>query len=172
MLASSSTTVMHADAVPEILSLLPTMTDSDFVYLDPPYVHAARRDVNIYRCEMTDDQHRYLVESLLPAMTAGGARWMLSGYRNAMYSEASSLCNAWQHDYTAMTRRGPAIETLWMNYDPGCSIAETTYAGSDFRERERIKRKAARWDAKFAALSAIERRVIMAMLEAAMLDAS
>lgn len=167
MLASPSTSVICGDALREILSLLPTIGSGDFFYFDPPYVHEARKDPNLYLFELTDNQHRDLVESLLPAITAAGGLWMLSGYRNSIYAHASSLRDAWQHDFQAMTRRGPAIETLWMNYDPDASsIAETTYAGSCFRERERIKRKAARWADKFCALPRHEQASILASIDA------
>lgn len=166
MLASASTKVICGDAGLGILSLEPSIGSGDFVYLDPPYVHEARKDLSLYRYELTDEQHLHLVESLLPAITAAGGLWMLSGYRNSIYDGARSLRDAWQHDFQAMTRRGPAIETLWMNYDPArACIAESTFAGSDFRERERIKRKAARWASKFAALPRYEQQAILAMLE-------
>lgn len=166
MLASRSTIVKCVDAVLDLESLLPTMGDGWFVYLDPPYVHEARRDVNLYRFEMTDEQHRHLVGSLLPAMSDRGVKWMLSGYRNTIYAEASSLHGWWEHDFQAMTRRGVATETLWMNYDPcAAAIAESTYAGSGFRERERIKRKAQRWANKFWALPAMEQQAILTMLQ-------
>lgn len=161
-----STIVRNADALEVLAELIPAMGDGTFVYLDPPYVHESRRELNLYRFEMTDAQHRQLVGTLLPAMTDRGARWMLSGYRNSIYAEASS-CNGWhEHDFQAMTRRGVATETLWMNYDPAeAVIAESTYAGSDFRERERIRRKAARWAAKFEALEAMEQEAILTVLQ-------
>lgn len=166
MLASASTSVICGDAFLELGSMNPAIGAGDFFYFDPPYVHEARKDLSLYRFELNNDQHRDLVESLLPAITAAGARWMLSGYRNSIYAEASPLRDAWQHDFTAMTRRGPAIETLWMNYDPeASSIAETTYAGSGFRERERIKRKASRWAEKFAALPRHEQQAILTMID-------
>lgn len=168
MLEAPACTVKNADGVLEILSLLPTMGPDDFVYMDPPYVHATRRDLSIYRHEWDDRQHRQLLDTLLPAMTDRGVRWMLSGYRSELYDDASSRHGWLTHDFTAMTRRGPATETLWMNYDPARStIAETTYAGSTFRERERIKRKATRWVAKLNAMPPLERQAILTMLASA-----
>jgi site-specific DNA-adenine methylase len=166
MLASPSTIVRNADALDVLAELIPTMDAGTFVYLDPPYVHESRRDLNLYRFEMTDEQHSHLVGSLLPAMSDRGARWMLSGYRNSIYADASSKHGWREHDFQAMTRRGVATETLWMNYEPGAAvIAETTFAGSDFRERERIKRKAARWAAKFEQLQAMEQEAILTVLQ-------
>lgn len=166
MLDAPATIVKCVDAGQDLAAMIPTMGPGVFVYLDPPYVHAARKDVSLYRFEMSDEQHRHLVGELLPAMTDRGVLWMLSGYRNSIYSEASSL-NGWhEHDFQAMTRRGPATETLWMNYDPETAvIAESTYAGSSFRERERIRRRAVRWAKKFEAMPAPEQEAVLAMLQ-------
>ncbi len=166
MLASTSTTVICGDAFRDLGTLNPAIGSGDFFYFDPPYVHESRKDLKLYRFELNDEQHQDLVGSLLPAITAAGGRWMLSGYRNSIYAGASSLRDAWQHDFQAMTRRGTAMETLWMNYSPeDCGIAEATYAGSDFRERERIKRKAKRWAAKLSTLPKHEKQAIIAAID-------
>lgn len=162
VLASTSTTVVCGDG---IASLEMATGDGDFVYLDPPYLHATRKDLSLYRFEWSDEQHKHLVASLLPALSDRGVKWMLSGYRNDLYDGAAELHGWHSHDFTAMTRRGPATETIWMNYDPAASsIAEATYAGLDFRERERIKRKAARWAAKFHQLQRCEQLAILAKI--------
>lgn len=67
-------------------------------------------------------------------------------------------------DFLAMTRGGPAIESLWMNYDPPSALHDYSYAGADFRERERIKRKKARWKARLEKLPPIERQAILEIL--------
>lgn len=159
MLASASTTVVCGDGVP---ALETAMGDGVFIYLDPPYLHATRKDLSLYRFEWSETQHRHLVESLLPALTDRGVRWMLSGYRHAIYDDAG-LKHGWHsHDFKAMTRRGPATETIWMNYDPdACSIAESTFSGRDFRDRERVKRKAERWAIKFRQLPRYEQLAIL-----------
>ena len=168
MLASASTNVIHGDGVLELESLLPAMGPGWFIYMDPPYVHETRRDLNLYRHEWTDLQHRHLVTSLLPAMSDRGARWMLSGYHNSIYDDAGQRFGWRRHQYTAQTRRGPATETLWMNYDAeAVAIAEPTYAGRDFRERERIRRKADRWAAKFAQMQRCEQLAILERIGAA-----
>jgi DNA adenine methylase len=165
MLASASTIVKNVDAVHQLETLLPTMGPGWFIYLDPPYVHATRSDLSLYRFEWTDAQHAHLVESLLPAISDRGARWMLSGYDCRLYDDARRRFGWWRHQFQAMTRHGLATETLWMNYDPAAAaIAESTYAGRDFRERERIKRKASRWASKFAKLQRCEQLAIIAKI--------
>lgn len=166
MVASSNTEVFCGCAFDWIESNLLTMGAADFVYLDPPYLHATRKDVNLYRHELTDEHHKNLVLSLLPKMSDRGVRWMLSGYASELYDDAAMLQGWNRHEFTAMTRRGPATEVIWMNYDPSVStIAESTYAGSDFRERERIKRKAERWAKKFHSMPVFEQKAILTMLE-------
>lgn len=152
-------TVMEGDAL-ELVPSLVAMRPGCFVYLDPPYVHAARRDLKLYRHEMDDAGHHRLVQ-LLASLPC---QWALSGYRNAIYDEAAASLGWRRVDYRCMTRRGPVTESLWMNYQAPAVLAETTYAGSNFRERERIKRKAARWVAKFQAMSAAEKQAILSAL--------
>lgn len=159
VLVSASTTVMCGDG---IKSLESASGSGVFIYLDPPYLHATRKDLSLYRFEWSEAEHHHLVASLLPALTDRGVRWMLSGYRHPLYDDAGRVHGWHSHDFTAMTRRGPATETIWMNYDPArSSIAESTYAGLDFRDRERVKRKAERWAIKFRQLPRYEQLAIL-----------
>lgn len=157
-------TVMEGDAI-QLLASLDHDLHGYFIYLDPPYLHSTRKDASLYRFELDDGAHQHLVESLLPALSARGALWALSGYRSAMYDVAAAR-NVWDRkDFRAMTRRGVAIESLWTNYFPRDLVpAELTYIGDTFRERERIKRKAARWVGKLSKLPMLEREFIMARL--------
>lgn len=143
----------------------------EFVYLDPPYVLSTRTKKSIYTFEMTDDQHREIL-SLLVAMTDRGVRFMLSGYRNAMYDEAADKQGWRRVDFQAMTRGGVRTESVWMNYEAPAVIADFAYVGRDFRERERIKRKTNRWIRRLEQLPAQERAALfsaMRDLETAML---
>lgn len=150
--------VLHASAF-DVLSSYPWVGD-ELVYLDPPYLHATRKDLSLYRHELSDAQHLALLDlaASIPAMVA------ISGYRHAMYDEWAAM-NGWRSiDFQAMTRRGVATETLWMNYAPPARLADYAYAGQDFRERERIKRKAARFVAKWDKLPALERHAIVSAM--------
>lgn len=88
----------------------------------------------------------------------------LSGYRSAMYDDAAGRAGWRRVDYQAMTRRGVVVESLWMNYAAPARIADPAYAGSDFRDRQRIKRKAERWVSRFSALPDLERQAILEQL--------
>ena len=152
-------TAIHGDATRFLREY--TFTGHELVYLDPPYVLSSRRGGAIYRHEMTDEQHAELV-SLLSSI---GSAFMLSGYRNAIYDDAADR-HGWRRvDFTAMTRRGPATESLWMNFAPPAARHDYRFLGENFRERERIKRKQARWRARLEKMPPAEQRAMMEVLE-------
>lgn len=153
---TASTTAIHGDAAPFLRSY--AWQGGEFIYADPPYVMASRSGRKIYNHEMTDDQHRDLVSVLLTVPAAV----MLSGYRNAIYDEA---LRDWRRiDFQAMTRGGVRTESLWLNYEPPAVPSELTYLGDNYRERERIKRKKARWASKLQSLPQAEQLAIMEVL--------
>ncbi len=87
-------------------------------YCDPPYLSETRTSPDVYGHEMTDVDHRKLLDVL------GGieGRMILSGYRNDMYDEAAARFG-WrrvEHDAPNHAAGGKAkrrmTECLWMNY--------------------------------------------------------
>jgi hypothetical protein len=158
----AGSTVICADAL-QFLSSYPWVGD-EFIYLDPPYVLSTRTKKAIYNHEMTDDQHRQIL-SLLAAMGDRGVRFMLSGYRNAMYDEAAASLGWERVDFNAMTRGGVRVESVWMNYPAPATLADYAYAGQGFRERERIKRKVHRWVQRLQQLPAIERAALLSAMQ-------
>jgi len=127
------------------------------LYVDPPYLHCTRTSRSRYRHEYTTQDHIRLIESLrtVPAFV------ILSGYPSPLYD---SLLPEWRTiELQAMTRGGPRTEKLWMNYDLD-AVHWHTYAGRNFTDRQRIKRKAIRWAAKFKALPPGERAAILQAL--------
>lgn len=133
---------------------------SVLVYCDPPYVHSTRTSQARYRHELTDDDHR----RLLAILNKIPARVILSGYRNAIYDEL--LSGWWSMDFQAMTRGGVRTETVWCNFNPG-EVHYHSFAGKNFTDRQRIKRKAQRWANDFSQLPPAERQAILAALLAA-----
>lgn len=130
---------------------------STLVYCDPPYVHSTRTSKARYEYELTDNEHRQRV-ALLQKIPA---RVILSGYRNEIYDEL--LANWWSMDFQAMTRGGVRTETVWCNFTPG-EVHYHTFAGKNFTDRQRIKRKAQRWANDLAQMPAAERQAILAAL--------
>lgn len=127
-----------------------------FIYHDPPYLLSTRTSRRRYRCDYTEQDHARLLDGCrqLPALQ------MFSGYPSAFYDER---LEGWRTlEFQVMTRGGPRTEKLWMNYP--ASAHWSTFAGRNFTDRQRIKRKAARWAGNYRALPPGERLAILAAL--------
>ena len=102
-----------------------------FFYLDPPYIHSTRSGGE-YKHEMTDEDHRELIEKIIEFP----AKIMLSGYAHEIYEplEAAGwkrvdyrmVCYAAGRTKSSKLRgKGAAIkhaartESIWMNYEKG-----------------------------------------------------
>lgn len=130
------------------------------VYADPPYLHSTRSSEARYAYEFTEADHVELA-GILKHLAAAGAAVILSGYPSPLYDR---LYAGWvTREFQAMTRGGVRTEKLWLNYEPD-AVHWATFAGRDFTDRQRIKRKAARWARMFAALPPAERQAILAAL--------
>ncbi|HBV5321547.1 TPA: DNA adenine methylase [Klebsiella pneumoniae] len=129
------------------------------IYSDPPYLHETRSSSARYRHEYTICDH-YRLLGLLCLMPEN-VSVIVSGYPSAVYDNALP---GWRSkEFQAMTRGGVRTEKIWMNYQEGRAYSHT-FAGKDYNDRYRIKRKAQRWKEKFAALPPAERLAIMAAL--------
>ena len=88
-----------------------------FIYADPPYVAATRVNKKMYTNEMSNDQHRELLESL----NCTKAKVMLSGYPHPLYEE---LLNHWRRQefnvnctISPKRKKPRRTEVVWLNYD-------------------------------------------------------
>jgi DNA adenine methylase len=79
-------------------------------YVDPPYVPAMRSS-NKYRCELSLDQHRELLELLRSVK----GRVVLSGYPSALYDEMLPDWGRLARPTTAHHSRTPRTEVLWLS---------------------------------------------------------
>lgn len=124
------------------------------IYADPPYLGETRSRL-FYQHEFdTHVQH----EELLFRLRACRCLVMVSGYDSKLYSK---LLLDWRRvDIAAMTRGGKRTECLWCNFPEPARLHDPRFAGGNFRERERIKRKRERWRRRFAAMPVRERQVI------------
>jgi len=94
-------------------------------YVDPPYVlstrdpRASQVNSGYYRHEMTDSDHRELLDALLAAK----GMVLISGYDNPLYADALSKWEKHKTESRISAGRGTtlATETLWIN--PACSAA-------------------------------------------------
>ena len=158
-------THLEGDALELLPSLKRTLTDSllinepdTLIYADPPYIMETRKGGEMYDFEMSDADHVRLLRILIDAR----CMVMISGYRSGLYDEA--LSHFHRVDYQTMTRRGMVEESLWMNFPAPIALHDYSHLGADYRERERIKRKKARWAAKIAGMDRQERLAIMEIL--------
>lgn len=149
--------LIAGDAVEVLAGLDLAAAGRVLVYADPPYVLATRSSAKRYRCDYKDADHRRLVAALreLPAAV------ILSGYPSALYDE---LVGDWrQVRFQVMTRGGPRTECLWLNFPAG-AVQWAAFAGRGFTDRQRIKRKAARWAAMYRELAGGERLAVLAAI--------
>lgn len=130
----------------------------EFVYVDPPYLAATRRsDRSPYRYDYTEAQHIELLDHLV----ALPCNVMVSGYFSSLYVQC---LGGWRTlSFPARTRSGEASEEwVWMNYAEPEKLHDYRYLGESFRERERIRRRIARWKTRLSHLPPLERRALLA----------
>jgi hypothetical protein len=98
---------------------------------------------------------------LLDLLKSLPCRVILSGYPSALYD---GMLEDWNCvELQAMTWGGPRTEKLWYNYDID-RAHWATYAGKDFTDRQRIKRKAERWARNYQVLPPAERLALLAAI--------
>lgn len=132
----------------------------ELVYCDPPYVQETRKTGKIYRFEYTEKQHIQLLECI----TKLECMVIISGYYSELYATELSDWNC--KIFQAQTRGGsPATEYAWFNFAEPVFLHDPQYIGRDYRERERIKKKANRWVNRFQTLPLLEKQAIMAALK-------
>lgn len=125
------------------------------IYVDPPYLPATSTSRARYRYEYTVNDHHQLIDVLRTVP----ANVMISGYPSALYDE---LLAGWRSiQFQVMTRGGPRTEQLWMNFDEGSAYSHA-FAGANYIDRQRIKRKAERWAKNYSAMPAAEQTAILA----------
>ena len=135
-------------------------TGRELVYCDPPYlIHTRLQQRRIYRYELEEADHRRLLDVLLqlPCLV------MISGYDSMLYRQK---LRGWIHEtFTAVTRGGTvATEFVWMNYSKPDVLHDYRYVGRNFRERQDMKRKAARWRARLVGMPMRDRLSVLSAL--------
>lgn len=127
-------------------------SETTLIYCDPPYLIRSRDQKRArYNFEMTVEDH----EKLLGILTSLPCMVQISAYADPLYS---SYLRNWRHiTFQSMTRGGPRTEHLWCSYPEPNALHTYSHLGKDYRERERIKRKTARWLRKLQAMPRLER---------------
>lgn len=131
----------------------------ELVYCDPPYLHHTRSSARRYRFDYEERDHIEPLEILksLPCSV------MLSGYPSAIYDKR--LTDWGSLELQVMNQGGVRTEKLWFNFTPD-RAHWCRYAGKNFTDRQRIKRKAESWGKRYQALPRAERLAVLAAIMA------
>ena len=131
------------------------------IYCDPPYLRESRSSRRrLYRHEMSAADHVALIAACRRLTLT--ARVMISGYHCPLYDQGLS---SWRVvEYPAMTRGGRRTEVLWCSFREPTELHDYRYYGRDYRERERVGRKRARWLRRLSEMPVLERRLIESAL--------
>ena len=131
----------------------------ELVYSDPPYLKHTRTSGRRYRFDYEVQDHVELLERLkeLPCSV------ILSGYPSSLYDE---LLPEWRTlELQVMNQGGVRTEKLWFNFTPE-RVHWPRYAGKNFTDRQRIKRKAENWAKRYQALPHAERLAVLSAMMA------
>ena len=158
--ATPNLTLLQEDAIKYLKGML--FFPDSFIYIDPPYLMDTRSsNRRVYAHELSNDDHLellYIVQTL-PCMV------MISGYPNELYDK--KLYYWYTHTFQTTNRGGGHVtEKLWMNYPPPILLHDYSYLGSNFRERERLKRKRLRWITRLGKMLPLERNCLAAAIAA------
>ena len=129
-------------------------------YLDPPYMPETRTSAARYEHELTPEQHERLLNAAI-VQAEKGVFIIVSGYDNELYKRM--LNGWWRKDFQSMTRGGVRTETIWCSFVPS-EIHYHKYAGENYTDRQRIKRKAEGWANRYSKLPYAERQAVMAAM--------
>jgi site-specific DNA-adenine methylase len=132
---------------------------AELIYSDPPYLMRTRTHKRRYRFDYDERDHIELLELLknLPCHV------IVSGYPSALYDE---LLSGWRSlELQVMNQAGVRTEKLWFNFTTD-RVHWASYAGKNFTDRQRIKRKAANWGRRYQALPPAERLAVLAAMMA------
>ncbi len=131
----------------------------ELIYSDPPYLMRTRSSGRRYRFDYEEQDHIELLGLLkrLPCNV------MVSGYPSRLYDDR---LKGWQSlEVQVMNQGGVRTEKLWFNFSVD-RVHWASYAGKNFTDRQRIKRKAASWAKRYQAMPAPERLAVLAAMMA------
>lgn len=150
-------TYIEADAVAFLASR--QLGVDDLVYCDPPYLPNTRRGGRMYRYDYSEADHVRLLDAIykLPCQV------VISGYDSELYN--TYLRNWNTRTFTSKTQRGIREEKLWFNFEAPSRLHDERHLGRNFRERQTIRRRLKRLEARIAALSSQEQYALFGWLD-------
>lgn len=138
---------------------------TELIYSDPPYLRCTRTSGRKYRFDYDEGDHIELLELLksVPCQV------IVSGYPSALYDER--LEDWGSLELQVMNQAGVRTEKLWFNFTVD-RVHWASYAGKNFTDRQRIKRKAASWARRYRAMPRAERLAVLAAMMGVEVDPS
>lgn len=150
--------IMHSDytAVNVIKELHSKELDM-FAHFDPPY--RVTKSPKKYKHDFSNDMG--YIDFLNYAIRLD-AKVMISHPQDDLFDE---YLKHWTHiSFSTKTRRGSMINGIYLNYTPD-ELADYSFSGITFTERQRIKRKVTRTIDKIIAMSDPERNLFIRELK-------
>ena len=131
------------------------LTGRELIDCDPPYLHSTRSSDRRYRFDYSEQDHMALLNILkqLPCQI------IVSGYPSKLYDD--TLCDWSTREIQVMNHSGVRTEKLWFNFTPD-KVHWASFAGKNFTDRQRIKRKAENWGRRYQAMPPNERLAVLA----------
>ena len=127
----------------------------ELIYCDPPYLLHTRTSRRRYCFDYQAQDHIELLKLLKPLP----CNVILSGYPCALYDQ---WLEGWNHlELQVMNQAGVRTEKLWFNFTVD-RVHWASFAGKNFTDRQRIKRKAASWAQRYQAMPRAERVAVLA----------
>jgi DNA adenine methylase len=129
---------------------------NNFFYLDPPYLLETRKQKrNVYKYELSENDHL----TILTYAKKLNFNTAISHYPCKLYD---TEFKDWRKiEYQTMTRTGPVIEALYMNYDEPKELHDYRFLGNDYIDRQRIKRRISRNVKRLNDMPVLERKAIL-----------
>lgn len=123
----------------DLLQLISVRSGNPFAFLDPPYLLKSRNYRQLYEHEMSVVDH----SNFLAAVQKLNFNCMIIHPQCEMYDHA---LQSWRSVQIKIRyNRKTSIEKLYMNYSRPSILQTSKYLGNDCWDRQRIKRKAARF---------------------------
>ena len=148
--------ILNQDTIRIIIALIKGEADTDnFIFLDPPYLHSTRSNPKLYKYEMTDNDHKLLLKTILELKC------------NVMIIHpVCELYDTWLKDWRKVLIKvrysnKTSLECLYMNYKLPGTLQTDSYLGKDCWDRQRIKRKAIALINKLSSLPELERNYVI-----------
>ena len=130
-----------------------------FVFLDPPYMHETRTDLNLYDNELSDLDHVKLLTSVL----AMDCNIMIIHPKCELYD---TMLYDWRKiEIKIRYNKKTSIEILYMNYPEPEQLQTYKYLGDNCWDRQRIKRKGDQLVKKLSELPVLERKYVLERLK-------